>query len=155
MIAVEERAEQRIVLHSVSWQGYESLLREIGDRHLRLTYDNGDLEFMTLSFGHEHAGEWIGGLIFFLALEWNIPVCSGGSTTLKKAIRKKGLEPDKCFWIANEEAVRDNKDWDAKTDPPPDLVVEVDIMRSSLDLFQPQWHKPGSWVSDGFARGVG
>lgn len=23
------------------------------------------------------------------------------------------------------------------------------------DLFHPQWHKPGSWVCNGFARGVG
>src|SRR6266446_3001561 len=127
MIAARESNEQRFVLHGVSWQGYETLLREIGERHLRMTYDNGDLEFMTLSFGHENAGEWIGRLIFFLAVQWKIPVSSGGSTTLKKAIRKKGLEPDKCFWIENEAAVRGKKDWDAKTDPPPDLVVEVDI----------------------------
>ena len=87
MIAVRERAEQHFVLHSVSWDGYETLLREIGDRHLRMTYDNGDLEFMTLSLGHENAGEWIGRLIFFLAVQWRVPIFSGGSTTLKKAIR--------------------------------------------------------------------
>lgn len=133
MIAAKERFEQRFVLHAVSWEGYETLLREIGDRHLRLTYDNGDLEFMTLSFGHENAGEWIGRLIFFLAIEWSLAICSGGSTTLKKAIRKKGLEPDKCFWIEHESAVRGKKEWDADTDPPPDLVVEVDISRSSLN----------------------
>jgi Uma2 family endonuclease len=133
MIATEDRTEQRFVLHDISWDGYESLLREIGDRHLRMTYDNGDLEFMTLSFGHENAGEWIGRLIFFLAVEWRVPICSGGSTTLKKAIRKKGLEPDRSFWIANERALRGKKDWDAQNDPPPDLVVEVDITRSSLN----------------------
>jgi len=132
MIAVPEQA-QRIVLHSVSWQGYETLLREIGDRHLRLTYDNGELEFRTLSFGHENAGEWIGRLIFFLAVQWNIPVCSGGSTTLKMAIRQKGLEPDKCFWIEHEQDVRGRKDWDGESDPPPDLAIEVDMTRSSLN----------------------
>ena len=133
MIATQDRTEQRFLLHSVSWHGYETLLREIGDRHLRITYDNGDLELMTLSFGHENAGEWIGRLIFFLALEWNLPVCSGGSTTLKQSVRRKGLEPDKCFWIEHEKDVRGKKEWDASTDPPPDLAVEVDITRSSLD----------------------
>jgi len=53
MIATQDRTEQRFLLHSVTWSGYETLLREIGDRHLRITYDNGDLELMTLSFGHE------------------------------------------------------------------------------------------------------
>ncbi len=133
MIAVPQRAEQLFVLHSVSWEGYETLLREVGDRHLRMTYDDGDLELMTLSFGHENAGEWIGRLIFFLAVQWSVPVCSGGSTTLKKAIRRKGLEPDKCFWIEHEHAVRGKKEWDALTDPPPDLAVEVDISSSSLN----------------------
>jgi Uma2 family endonuclease len=133
MIAVRERVDQQFVLHSVSWEGYETLLREIGDRHLRMTYDDGELEFMTLSLGHENAGEWIGRLIFFLAVQWNIPIFSGGSTTLKKAIRKKGLEPDKCFWIKYESAIRGKKEWDAQSDPPPDLVVEVDISSSSLN----------------------
>ncbi|HEX3316197.1 MAG TPA: Uma2 family endonuclease [Gemmataceae bacterium] len=133
MIATQERAEQRFLLSSVSWHGYETLLREIGDRHLRITFDNGDLELMTPSFRRENAGEWIGRLIFFLALEWNLPICSGGSTTLKQAVRQKGLEPDKCFWIEHEKDVRGKKEWDATTDPPPDLAVEVDITRSSLD----------------------
>jgi Uma2 family endonuclease len=133
MIATQDRAEQRFLLSSVSWHGYETLLREIGDRHPRLTYDDGDLELRTLSFGHENAGEWIGRLIFFLALEWNLPLCSGGSPTLKQSVRKKGLEPDKCFWIEHEKDVRGKKEWDANTDPPPDLAVEIDITRSSLD----------------------
>ena len=66
----------------------KNLLREIGDRHVRLTYDNGDLEIMTLSFAHENAGEWLGRLVFFLALELNIAICSGGTTTLRRAAEK-------------------------------------------------------------------
>jgi Uma2 family endonuclease len=133
MVATRQNSEQHIVLQNVSWQGYETLLREIGKSHLRLTYDEGELEIMTLSFGHENAGEWLGRLIFFLALELTVPLCSGGSTTLKKALRKKGLEPDKSFWIAHERDMRGKREWDALTDPPPDLVVEVDVTSSSMD----------------------
>src|SRR5207249_815795 len=61
------------------------------------------------------------------------PICSGGATTLKRSLRKKGLEPDKSFWINHEADMRGKKEWDALTDPPPDLVVEVDITSSSLD----------------------
>ena len=133
MVATLSKLEQRIVLHNVSWQGYETLLREIGECQVRMTYDEGDLEIMTLSFGHENAGEWLGQLIFFLALELKIPICSGGSTTLKKSLRRKGLEPDKSFWIKHEREMRGKREWDADIDPPPDLVVEVDITSSSLD----------------------
>lgn len=132
VIKIDEPLE-RLLLTNISWQTYERILDEMGESHYRLTYDDGDLEFMTLSFGHEHAGGWIGRLIFFLALEWNIPICTGGSTTLKKSLRKKGLEPDECFWIKHEEQMRNKKTWDAFTDPPPDLAVEVDITHSSLD----------------------
>jgi Uma2 family endonuclease len=133
MIAVPERQPEHIVLNHISWKAYETLLREVGERHVRLTYDDGDLEIMTLSFGHENAGEWIGRLIFFLALEMKVPLRSGGSTTLKKFLRRKGLEPDKCFWIKNEQAMRGRKTWNVRSDPPPDLAVEIDITRSSLD----------------------
>ncbi len=88
---------------------------------------------MTLSFEHENVGEWIGRLIIFLTLELNIALCSGGSTTLKRSLGRKGLEPDKCFWIKHEKAMRGKKEWDALADPPPDLAVEIDITRSSLD----------------------
>jgi len=30
--------------------------------------------------------------------ELNIPLRSGGSTTFKKELNKKGLEPDGCYW---------------------------------------------------------
>jgi Uma2 family endonuclease len=133
MIAVSDRSPQRIMLNNISWETYEALLREVGDSHVRLTYDVGDLEIMTLSFGHENSGEWIGRLIFFLALEMKVPLCSGGSTTLKNSLRKKGLEPDKCFWIMNEQAMRGKRSWNSLSDPPPDLAVEIDISRSSLD----------------------
>jgi Uma2 family endonuclease len=133
MVATRDRPEQRVVLHNISWPAYEALLRDVGTSHIRLTYDQGDLEIMTLSFGHENAGEWLGRLIFFLALELQMALCSGGSTTLKAALRLKGLEPDKSFWIKHEHAMRGKKEWDPLIDPPPDLVVEVDITSSSLD----------------------
>jgi Uma2 family endonuclease len=41
------------------------------------------------------------------------------------------LEPDECYWIKNEKAMRDKTKWDAKKDPPPDLAV--DVTHSSLN----------------------
>jgi Uma2 family endonuclease len=133
MIAAPEKPQEHIVLQAISWETYESILREIGCSHYRLTYDDGDLEIMTLSFGHENAGRWLGRLIFFLALELQMALCTGGATTLKRSLRKKGLEPDECFWIAHEKRMRGKKEWDAASDPPPDLAVEIDVTSSSLD----------------------
>ena len=133
MIAVVEKPVDSVVLHNISWQTYERILGEMGKSRVRLTYDNGELEFMATSFEHECFATWIGRLIFFVALEMKLPLRSGGSTTLKKSLRKVGLEPDECFWITHEQAMRGKKKWQALRDPPPDLAVEIDITSSWLD----------------------
>jgi Uma2 family endonuclease len=125
--------EQCILLDNISWATYEALLEEMGERQIRLTYDDGSLEIMALSFGHEKYGSWIGRLIEMLSYELEIPICCGGSTTLKRKLKKKGLEPDECYWIQNEAKMNFKDEFDAKSDPPPDLAVEIDKTHSSLD----------------------
>ncbi len=151
MIAVAEKPLEHLLLSNISWNTYQALLKEIGESHYRLTYDSGELEIMTLSFGHENISRWIGRLIFFLALELNIPLCSGGSTTLQQSLRQKGLEPDECFWIEHESAMRGKHEWDTLHDPPPDLGVEVDITRSSLnrEAIYAALRVPEIWRYDG------
>jgi Uma2 family endonuclease len=39
----------------------------------------------------------------------------------------KGIEPDQCFYIQNEAAVRGKKRLNLEVDPPPDLALEIDI----------------------------
>jgi Uma2 family endonuclease len=65
--------------------------------------------------------------------ELDIPIRSGGSTTFKKELQKKGLEPDECYWIANESAVRALIELDLDVDPAPDIAVEVEISTSVLN----------------------
>ncbi len=126
-------ASQYMLLDSVSWETYERLLREAGERHVRMTYDRGDLEIMTLSFAHEHFGELLASFVLVVAMELSIPFTSGGSTTLRKRIQRKGLEPDKCFWFAHERQMRGKSKWKALKDPPPDLALEIEISRSALN----------------------
>src|SRR5262249_31118662 len=48
-----------------------------------------------------------------------------GSTLFRKPGEDKGIEPDKSYYVGNEEAVRGRDPLDLDVDPPPDLVVEV------------------------------
>ena len=50
---------------------------------------------------------------------------------MKSRLLERGLEPDKCFYIQNEAAVRDRDEYDADIDPPPDLAIEVDVTSMS------------------------
>jgi Uma2 family endonuclease len=119
-------------LEDVSWDDYEALLEQAGDRPLRFTYDDGRLEIMTLSYEHESPKEIIGGFIRLLAILLHMPFRSGGSTTMKRKVKKKGLEPDSCYWFRDEKRFRGKKRVDLRVDPPPDLVLEIEVSRSVL-----------------------
>jgi Uma2 family endonuclease len=124
---------QRLRLDDVSWQTYEKLLDALGDRPLRLTYDRGSLEIMILSWGHEWWKRRFGLVIDLLGAELGLDIQGGGSTTFKRADLERGLEPDECYYVLHEAAIRGKTEIDLSTDPPPDLAVEIDITRSSLD----------------------
>ena len=125
--------EQRITLYNISWDTYELLLEAFGEhRAARLTYDSGVLEFMVPLEEHENPSDLIGVFIRTLVEEsgWNIK--SLASTTLKRSDLKKGAEPDKCYYIQNESLVR-GRIVNLNFDPPPDLVVEVDITHTDIN----------------------
>ncbi len=53
--------------------------------------------------------------------------------TIRRADLKRGFEPDNCYYVQHEPQMRDEKRIDFKTDPPPDLAVEVEITRKLLN----------------------
>jgi Uma2 family endonuclease len=129
-------AEQRTVLYNLSWDTFEALLRDTGEhRGSRFAYDCGTLEIMTPLFEHENPKIQFDRLIFSLAEELDIEVISAGSTTLKRKSLAKGIEPDSCYYIQNEAAMRGRETLNLEIDPPPDLAVEIDITTSSVNKF--------------------
>ncbi|OCQ98469.1 hypothetical protein BCD64_14230 [Nostoc sp. MBR 210] len=129
-------AEKRVTLHNISWDAYEKILDALGDnRAARLTYYQGMLEIMTPLEEHENANCLVGQLIELLAEELNFNLKSMGSTTLKIPILKSSPEPDKCYYIQNEPAVR-GKTVNLAVDPPPDLILEVDITHTDINKKQ-------------------
>src|SRR5438552_8764450 len=123
--------EDLVVLTGIRWETYEALLRDLGDRPIHLTYDQGRLEIMTLSAQHEIVRKFIGRLIEDLSMELNISIKSLGSTTIARKELKRGLEPDECYYIQRETMVRGKMEFNFKKGPPPDLAVEVDVTGSS------------------------
>jgi Uma2 family endonuclease len=134
MLATSTPAEQRTVLENISWETFEALLKDTGeDRVSRFAYDDGVLEIMTPLFEHENPKCNFGNFIIALAEELGIEARSAGSTTLKRKTIKKGIEPDTCYYIQNESAIRGRETLDLETDPPPDLAIEIDITSSYVN----------------------
>jgi Uma2 family endonuclease len=125
-------AAEHIVLYEVSWEAYEALLEAMGDRRLRHSYNEGVLEIMSPLKRHDRAKKLVARMLEAMALELDIDIQSIGSTTLRKRTKKKGLEPDECYYVAHELQVRDKPDYDPQRDPPPDLALEVDVTNSSV-----------------------
>ncbi|AFY84649.1 Uma2 family endonuclease [Oscillatoria acuminata] len=126
--------EGRILLQNITWETYERLLVEMGDhRNTRVNYDRGVLEIITPLFEHENPNRLLAQVARTVAEELNVEILSAGSTTLNRPDLEKGSEPDSSFYIKNESLIRGKRTIDLKTDPPPDLVIEVDVTSSSID----------------------
>lgn len=126
-------AEQRLTLHSVSWETYEKILEAFGEhRAAHITYDEGILEFMVPLEAHENPSDIIGDFVKAVTSESGFNIKSMASTTLRRHDLLKGAEPDRCYYIQNEALVR-GRTVDLEKDPPPDLVIEIDITHTDVD----------------------
>ena len=131
-----EQTTQRVILRHVSWETYERLHSEHEQcSSPRFTYDRGVLEIMRPSIKHERLNRSIATICEVIAEEWHIELDNAGSTTFKREDVARGFEPDSCFYVQNVECVRERDQIDLTVDPPPDLVIEIDISSSSLDRF--------------------
>ncbi|MCU0549589.1 MAG: Uma2 family endonuclease [Leptolyngbya sp. Prado105] len=135
---IEVPPGHRVLLQNVSWQEFEQILEELGDRRAtRIAYENRILEIMTPLPEHEANKEIIGDLLKALLEELEIEFLTLGSTTFKNQQMLQGIEPDQCFYIQNEAKIRGKKRLDLNIDPPPDLALEVDLTsRTHPSIYQ-------------------
>jgi Uma2 family endonuclease len=148
--------EEHVLLTGIRWETYQALLADLGDRPIHLTYDRGSLEIMTLSSAHETYKTLLGRFVEILTLELRMPIRSGGSTTLDRKELQRGLESDECYYIQNEARVRGKLHIDLAVDPPPDLALEIDVTRSSVNrqAIYAALRVPELWRFDGDALHV-
>lgn len=113
--------EQRVVLPSVTWQQYESLLATLGDYPgLRLIYLEGTLEIFMPSPEHEMLKKVIARLLERYAEEVDIPLHGYGSTTFRQEAKARGVEPDECYCVG---VLKER----------PDLAIEINLTSGGID----------------------
>lgn len=129
---------QRVVLHDISWQEFEAILEELGERRAtRLAYNHRTLEIRMPLPEHEVSKEIIGDMVKILLEELEMDRECFGSTTFKREDMAVGIEPDNCFYIQNHQFVIGKTRLDLTVDPPPDLAIEVDITsKTQLDIYE-------------------
>jgi Uma2 family endonuclease len=118
----------------ISWEQFEQTIAAMGDkRSSRVTYDRGKLEIIEPAQAHAYYKELVGNLIKELADGMGKDYESCGSTLWKRQAEEVGIEPDNSFYFQNEGVVRGRMDVDLEKDPPPDLVLEIDLTPKMLD----------------------
>lgn len=123
--------EQRFLLRGVDWETYRKISEALTGRHVRLTYDRGCLEFMTISSTHSRISRLLATLVQVLTEELELPFCPCGDMTCEREDLERALESDEGFYIENEPRIRHKDPIDLAVDPPPDLAVEVEVSRSA------------------------
>ena len=145
------RGEQRVVIYGLSWQGYLQIFDALpANRGTRLLYDRGTLEITMPLEDHEFLGRLIERFIITLVELMGLRVKTMGSTTMNYPQHLKGAEPDNAYYIQHQPLVK-GRNVDFAIDPPPDLVVEVDITHTDIDkpAFYASIGVPEFWRFDG------
>jgi Uma2 family endonuclease len=135
VISPSTSEEQRVVLSGISWATYEGLLADIIDQPTpRFTYDRGTMEMLvTLSTEHERTNRTLTSFVETLCDTRGIEFANVGSMTFRRVDLARGFEPDTCFYIQHEPDVRGVAQIDPAIHPPPDLVIEIDVSRQSMN----------------------
>ena len=152
MATVVSPPEQRIVLDNITWDVYEQLLATHRDRSVpRFTYDRGRLEIMSPSAEHEELKHMVALFVEVIAEEMHVNVRGFGSTAFRREDLQRGFEPDACFYVQSATRIKGKTELDLTIDPPPDVVIEVDLTHPSLAKFPifAQFAVPEVWRYDG------
>ena len=124
--------EVRTVLENIQWETFVDLADQRRGSVPRMTYDEGVLELMNPLRQHEQIGSLIGRLVETYTEVMDIEIQSVASTTFKRKDLQKAFEADESYYIQNAALIRHKEEIDLAFEPPPDLVIEVEITSSAI-----------------------
>ena len=116
-----------VVRLPASWQEYRHLCQQRGDSAIpRIKYLAGEVWLMSPLPKHGREASLIADIVKVLCDRTGQEYDSFTPITMQLP-EVSGIEPDSCFYIERWRAIsgKDRIDW--ATDPPPDLVLEVDV----------------------------
>jgi Uma2 family endonuclease len=144
--AIELAPGSMMSIHNLSWQDFESILLELGEkRNTRVAYYRGTLEIMSPLAIHERPHRIIADILKTILDAQNRNWEDFGSTTLKRP-QVAGIEPDTCFYIQNADFVRGCIDLNLDSYPPPDLAIEADGTSTTTISAYEAMRVPEIWV---------
>jgi Uma2 family endonuclease len=127
--------EQSLVLPAVTWRQYETLLQAFPEQAgLRIYFLDGRLTLLSPSYRHDLFAEYCADIVKAVARGLGVVLEQAGQTTYRREENAGGVEGDKPFYLGEHaERMIGATEIDLTTQPPPDLVIEVEFTHSAGD----------------------
>ena len=129
-----------------SWQDYQQLSQCRGDSSIpRIKYSHGEISLMSPLPKHGRDAHVLASIVEALLDARNRDYEAFTPITMELT-EVGGIEPDYCFYIDNWQAVvgRDRFAWG--NDPPPDLVIEIDVTTYTKAIDYLPFRVPEVWL---------
>jgi len=129
-----------------TWQDYCNLRDSRGDRSIpRIKYRNGEILLMSPLPRHGREANILADIVKAL-LDSKTSNYEAFMPITMEIPEEGGIEPDYCFYIDNWQAAvgKDKIDW--QVDPPPDLVIEIDVTSYSAAEDFLHYKVPEVWL---------
>ncbi len=135
-----------VVRVPASWQDYQEVASRRGDGSVpRIKYCNGEMLLMSPLPEHGKDASLIARMVEVLLDHQGLDYDSFTPVTMTLP-ESGGIEPDYCFYIEHLAQVRGKTRIDWQIDPPPDLVIEIDVTSySSVEDYLP-YRVPEVWL---------
>ena len=129
-----------------SWQDYQALVKQLGDRQIpRIKYRPGEILLMSPLLVHGKQAHII-AMVAMVLLDYLGRDYEAFTPITMDLPEERGIEPDYCFYIDNCGAIigKDRIAWGVE--PPPDLVIEIDVTSyTDVDDYFP-YQVPEVWL---------
>ncbi|MCC5635503.1 Uma2 family endonuclease [Nostoc sp. CHAB 5844] len=118
-----------LILRCRTWDDYENLLNRRQDKaglKIRYSTTTQEIRIMSPLPGHgknvDILADLVKALLRYQGQDWE-----AFTPITLKLTNQQGAEPDYCFYIQNRQCILGKERLDFEIDPPPDLVIEVDL----------------------------
>lgn len=129
-----------------NWEDYQRLAQQRGDSSIpRIKYRNGEILLMAPLPVHGRDANILGDIVKAL-LDYQDQEYEAFTPITIDLLEKGGIEPDYCFYIDNWQAVIGKWRIDWQNDPPPDLVIEVDVTSFTAAEDYLPYRIPEVWI---------
>ncbi len=116
-----------VVRLPATWEEYQTLSQQRGDSSIpRIKYRDGEVLLMSPLPQHGRDANLIADIIKTF-LDHTRREYDAFTPITMELPQESGIEPDYCFYIDNWEAVSGKQRINWSVDPPPDLVLEIDV----------------------------